>query len=59
MEGVALLVVAVDTVAVVEGGDNVVATVVVVAGVGVVLLDRVTYEKDVGVGGSKTPGGYG
>lgn len=62
-EVVAPLVVAVDTVAVVvavavlEGSGGVVATVVVV-GVGVVLLDRVTYEKGVGVGGRNTPGGY-
>lgn len=57
-EVVAPLVVAVDTVAVVvavavlEGSDSVVAIVVVV------LLDRVTYEKGVGVGGRNTPGGY-
>lgn len=62
-EVVAPLVVAVDTVAVVvavavlEGSDGVVAIVVGV-GVGVVLLDRVTYEKGVGVGGRNTPGGY-
>lgn len=58
VEGVAPLVVAVDAVGVVEGSDDVVA-IVVVAGVGVVLLDRVTYEKGVGVGGRKTPSGYG
>lgn len=55
------LVVAVDTVdvlvAVVEGSDGAVA--IVVVGVGVVLLDRVTYEKGVGVGGRSTPGGSG
>lgn len=62
-EVVAPLVVAVDTVAMVvavavlEGSDGVVAIVVVVS-VGVVLLDRVTYEKGVGVGGRNTPGGY-
>lgn len=41
---------------VVEGSDGVVATVV---GAAVVLLDRVTYEKGVGVGGWDTPRGYG
>lgn len=50
-------VVAVDTVAVVvavvEGRDGVLAI------VGVVLLDLVTYEKGVGVGGRSTPDGYG
>lgn len=44
-------VVAAVAVAVVDGSDGVVAT--------VVLLDRVTYEKGVGVGGRNTPGGYG
>lgn len=48
------VVVAVD---VIEGSDGVAATVVV--GVGVVLFDRVTYEKGVGVGGWDTPRGYG
>lgn len=60
-EVVAALVVAGDTVAVVvalvEGSAG--AVVIVVVGVDVVLLDRVTYEKGVGVGGRSTPGGYG
>lgn len=49
---------AVVAVAVLEGGDGVVAVVGVV-GVGVVLLDLVTYAKGVGVGGRDTPGGCG
>lgn len=61
-EVVAALVVAGDTVAVVvalvEGSAGAVVIVVVGVGVGVVLLDRVTYEKGVGVGGRSTPGGY-
>lgn len=54
--GAVVIVAVVVAVDVIEGSDGVVATVV---GAVVVLFDRVTYEKGVGVGGWDTPRAYG
>lgn len=54
--GAVVIVAVVVAVDVVKGSDGVAPTVV---GVVVVLFNRVTYEKGVGVGGRDTPSGYG
>lgn len=54
--GAVVIVAVVVAVDVMEGSDGVVPTAVV--GAAVVLFDRVTYEKGVGVGGWDTPRGY-